>query len=166
MSSGGRRNLLEYADKRFYELNLLRIDTSFFRVFDFRFVRGGKERPFNGIHSMILTETAARRYFGDENPVGKIIRTNINNQTAFEVTGVLEDVPENSHFTFEVLIPFESASNPDTNWSRHVFYTYARLKAGSNANAFQSKVQAIVRQNLPENLDRYYIQPLTDIHLT
>lgn len=165
-SNGGRRNLFEYGDKRFYELNLLRIDSSFFQVFDFRFVRGSKERPFNGIHSMLLTETAARKYFGDENPVGKIIRTNINNQTDFEVTGVLEDVPENSHFTFDVLIPFESVRNPDTNWSRHSFYTYARLKPASNAKAFESKVQEIVKKHLPDNLDRYYIQSLTDIHLT
>src|SRR5688572_5790822 len=144
ISSGGRRNLFEYGDKRFYELNLLRIDTGFFQVFDFRFVRGSKERPFNGVHSVLLTETTARKYFGDENPLGKIIRTNINNQTDFEVTGVLEDVPENSHFTFDVLIPFESAGNADTNWTRHAFYTYARLKPASNANAFQSKVQEIV----------------------
>ena len=123
MANGGRRNLFEYGDKRFYELNLLRIDSSFFHVFDFRFVRGSKDRPFNGTHTIILTETAARKYFGDENPIGKTIRTNINNQTTFEVTGVLEDVPENSHFTFDVLIPFESRRDPDTNCTTHVFYT-------------------------------------------
>jgi putative ABC transport system permease protein len=166
MSNGGRRNLFEYGDKQFYELDLVRIDSSFFQVFDFRFVRGTRERPFNGIRSVILTETAARKYFGDENPVGKIIRTNINNQTDFEVTGVLEDLPENSHFTFDVLIPFESGRNPDTNWTQHFFYTYARLKPFSNAKAFESKVQEIVNRHVPDNLDRYHIQSLTDIHLT
>jgi putative ABC transport system permease protein len=166
MSSGGRRNLFEYGDKRFYELNLLRIDSSFFQVFDFLFLRGSKEHPFNGIHSVLLTETAARNYFGDEDPVGKIIRTNLNNQTDFEVAGVLADVPANSHFTFDVLIPFESGRNPDTNWTQHSFYTYARLKDASNPKAFESKVQEIVKKHLPDNLDRYHIQPLTDIHLT
>lgn len=166
MANGGRRNLFEYGDKRFYELDLLRIDTGFFEVFDFRFVRGNKERPFNGVNSVLLTERTARKYFGDENPVGKIIRTNLNNQTDYEVTGVLADVPENSHFTFDVLIPFQSTRNPDTNWTQHSFYTYARLKAGSDAEAFESKVQSIVNKHLPENLDRYYLQSLTDIHLT
>jgi putative ABC transport system permease protein len=166
MSSGGRRNLLEYGDRRFYELNLLRIDSSFFQVFDFRFVRGNKDRPFNGLHSMLLTETTARKYFGDENPVGKIIRTNINNQTDFEVTGVLKDVPGNSHFTFNVLIPFESRRNLDADWSSHIFYTYAKLKPNSDPIAFESKVRGIVRKHLPDNLDEYYIQRLTDIHLT
>lgn len=166
VSTGGRRNLLEYGDKRFYELNLLSIDSSFFQVFDFQFVHGSKNRPFNGIHSILLTETTAHKYFGDENPIGKIIRTNINNQTDFEVTAVLKDVPENSHFSFDVLIPFESRINPDTDWNRHFFYTYARLKPNSNSVAFESKVREIVKKNLPDNLDEYYVQPLTDIHLT
>ena len=166
MANGGRRNLLEYGDKQFYELNLLRIDSSFFQVFDFRFTKGSKDQPFNGVHSILLTETTARKYFGDENPLGKIIRTNINNQTDFEVTGVLEDVPANSHFSFDVLIPFESGRNPDTDWNRHTFYTYARLKANSDPVAFESSVKDIVKKNVPDNLDEFYIQALSDIHLT
>jgi putative ABC transport system permease protein len=136
VQSGGRRNLFHYGDKRFYELELLRVDSAFFSVFDFEFVKGSKERPFNGIHSMLLTESTARKYFGDEDPIGKIIRTNINNETDFEVTGVLKDVPLNSHFRFHVLIPFESRFNPDADWSRHIFYTYARLKPGSDPAVF------------------------------
>ena len=164
--NGGRRNLLEYKDKRFYEMALLRVDSSFFQVFDFQFARGSKDRPFQGIHSMLLTETVARKYFGDENPIGKIIHTNINNQTDFEVTGVLKDVPPNSHFTFEVLIPFESRLNPDIDWNRHTFYTYAKLRSGSDPVAFESNVRSLVKKHLPHNLDEYYIQSLTGIHLT
>ncbi len=164
--SGTRRNLFQYEDKQFYELDLLRIDSTFFSVFDFEFVKGSKEKPFNGVHSMLLTESAARKYFGDENPIGKIIRTNINNQTDFEVTGVLKDVPLNSHFNFQVLIPFESRINLDTNWNRHIFYTYVRLKTGSNPVVFESKVKGIVKRQVPDNLDTYYIQPINDIHLT
>lgn len=164
--NGGRRNLFDYDDKQFYELELLRIDSSFFSVFDFEFVNGSKEKPFNGIHSMLLTESTARKYFGDENPIGKIIRTNINNQTDFEVTGVLKDVPLNSHFNFQVLIPFESRSNPDADWNRHIFYTYARLKPGSDPVIFESKVKEIVKRQNPDNLDTYYIQSINDIHLT
>jgi len=166
LPNGGRRNLFHYDDKQFYEPELLRIDSTFFSVFDFEFVKGSKEKPFNGVHSMLLTESTARKYFGEENPVGKIIRTNINNQTDFEVTGVLKDVPLNSHFNFQVLIPFESRRNPDTDWTRHIFYTYARLKPGSDPAVFETKVKEIVRRQNPDNLDRYYIQPIKDIHLT
>jgi putative ABC transport system permease protein len=86
--TGGRRNLIEYGDKRFYELNVLRVDSSFLNVFDFELVKGSKNNPFNGIHSMLMTESTARKYFGDENPVGKIVKTNINNNTAFLVSGI------------------------------------------------------------------------------
>jgi putative ABC transport system permease protein len=166
VTSGGRRNLFHYDDKHFYELDLLRIDSTFFSVFDFEFVKGSSEKPFSGVHSMLLTESTARRYFGDENPIGKIIRTNINNQTDFEVTGVLKDIPLNSHFNFQVLIPFESRSNQDTDWTRHIFYTYVRLKPGHDPAAFESKVKETVRRQRPDNLDTYYIQPIKDIHLT
>ncbi len=167
LPNGGRRNLFHYDDKQFYEVDLLRIDSStFFSVFDFEFVKGSKEKPFNGVHSMLLTESTARKYFGDENPIGKIIRTNINDQTDFEVTGVLKDVPLNSHFSFQVLIPFESRSNPDADWTTHIFYTYVRLKPGSDPVAFESKVKAIVKNQNPDNLDVYYIQSINDIHLT
>ncbi|HEY5747616.1 MAG TPA: ABC transporter permease [Chryseolinea sp.] len=165
--NGGRRNLLEYKDKRFYEMNLLRVDSNFFQVFDFEFVQGSKDRPFHGIHSMLLTETVARKYFGDENPVGKIIRANIpNNDTDFEVTGVLKDVPPNAHFTFEVLIPFQRPQDIDIDWNTHSFYTYAKLRSGSDPVAFESNVRSIVKKHRPNSLDEYYIQPLTGIHLT
>jgi putative ABC transport system permease protein len=162
----GRRNLFQYVDKQFYELELMRVDSAFFSVFDFELVKGSKERPFNGVHSMVLTESIARKYFGDEDPIGKIIRTNIGSQTDFEVTGVLKDVPLNSHFSFQVLIPFQNFSNADTDWSRHIFYTYVRLKPGSDPVVFESKVKDIVRRQDPDNLDMYYIQPINDIHLT
>lgn len=166
LPNAGRRNLFQYDGKQFYELDLLRIDSTFFSVFDFEFVSGSKDKPFNGVHSMVLTEAAARKYFGDDDPIGKIIRTNINNETDFEVTGVLKDVPSNSHFSFQVLIPFQNLRNADTDWSRHIFYTYARLKAGSPAVAFESKVKDIVKREKPDNLDTYYIQCINDIHLT
>ena len=160
-----RRNLLEYGDKRFYELNMLRVDSNFFNVFDFQFIHGTKEHPFNGIHSILLTESTARKYFGDENPIGKVIQTNINNHTIFQVSGVLKDVPKNSHFNFDILIPFESGRDPDKDWEWYSFYTYARLKDGSDPGAFESKVVELFKKFQPNSTNQFYIQALTDIHL-
>ncbi len=165
VANGGRQNLFQYGDKQFNELELLRIDSSFFQVFDFKFIRGNKSQPFRGVHSMVLTESTARKYFGGEDPIGKIIRTNFNNQTDFEVTAVVKDVPANSHFKFQVLIPFQNLRNADTDWTRHTFYTYARLKPGSDPTSFQRKVQGIVASRKPDNLDVYHIQAIQDIHL-
>ncbi|HMG89481.1 MAG TPA: ABC transporter permease [Chryseolinea sp.] len=161
----GRRNLVEYGEKRFYELNLLRIDSTFFNVFDFEFIHGSKENPFNGIHSIILTESTAKKYFGNENPVGKILNTNINNKTPFLVSAVLKDVPHNSHFTFDMLIPFESGRDPDKDWGWYSFYTYVRLKQSAEIQAFEKKVIDLFRKHKPDNQNRFYTQQLTDIHL-
>lgn len=160
-----RRNLLEYGDKRFYEMNLLRIDSSFFHVFDFEFIKGSKEKPFNGIHSILLTETTARKYFGDENPIGKIIRMNINNGTDYQVTGVLKDVPANAHFSFDILIPFESGRNADLAWDWYSFYTYVRLRPGADPKPFETNIRQLFAKHQPTSLNEFYIQPLTDIHL-
>jgi putative ABC transport system permease protein len=161
----GGRDLLEYGDKRFYELNVLRVDSNFFNVFDFEFVNGSKEKPFNGIHSIILTESTAKKYFGDENPIGRILQTNINNSTTFQVSGVVKDVPQHSHFQFDILIPFESPTDPDKDWASYSFYTYVRLKPLTDPEAFEKKVVSLFHLHQPENMSQYYIQPLTDIHL-
>lgn len=163
--NNGRRNLLEVGDKRFYELNVLRVDSSFLNVFDFELVNGSKDNPFNGIHSMLMTESTARKYFGDENPVGKIVKTNINNSTAFLVSGVLKDVPQNSHFTFDILIPFESRRDPDKDWERYNFYTYVKLKPQSDHKQFESKIIELFKRHQPNSLNQYYTQELTGIHL-
>ncbi|WOK07542.1 ABC transporter permease [Imperialibacter roseus] len=160
-----RRNLIGYGDKKFYEMNLLRVDEYFFDVFDFPFISGDRSRPFDGIHSMIITETIAKKYFGDENPVGKIVSTNINNDKPFVVSGVIKDVPYHSHFSFDFLIPFESTRSPDDNWNWSSFYTYVRLKPATSFDTLASHVQELVRKYRPQSLDDYYLQPLTDIHL-
>jgi len=161
----GRQNLLEFGDKRFYEMNMGRVDSSFFQVFDFEFVHGSKENPFNGIHSMLMTESTARKYFGNENPLGRIVKTNINNNTAFQISGVIKDIPQNSHFSFDVLIPFESRRDPDKDWERYSFYTYVKLKPLTDHKVFEKNVVDLFKRHQPDNLSRYYTQELTDIHL-
>ena len=161
----GRLYLLQYGDKKFYETELIRVDQQFFDVFDFPFVAGSKQKALEQIHSIILTDSTAKKYFGNEDPMGKIIRMNVNGGTDYQVSGILKDVPANSHFTFNFIIPFESGRDPDTDWQRSGFYTYVRLKPGADAASFASNVSRIVKSHTPNSLDRYYIQPLTDIHL-
>jgi putative ABC transport system permease protein len=166
LSTGGRLYLLQYGEKRFYESNLIRVDSHFFDVFDFPFLAGSRQTALKEIHSVILTEATARKYFGDEDPIDKVIRMNLNNGTDFVVTGVLKDIPQNSHFKFDLLIPFESRRNFDLEWERHGFYTYARLVDGSDPVAFESNVRDLIIRNRPNSADHYNTQPLTDIHLT
>jgi putative ABC transport system permease protein len=161
----GRLFLLQYGEKRFYETNLMRVDSNFFNVFDFPFLSGNKQTALKEIHSIILTETTAKKYFGNEDPINKVIRINLNNGTDFVVSGIVKDVPQNSHFTFDLLIPFESRRNPDVDWDRNGFYTYARLKSGSSPAVFEEKVRDLFKKYKPNSTDQYYTQSLVDIHL-
>jgi putative ABC transport system permease protein len=161
----GRLYLLETGDKRFYETELLRVDKEFFNVFDFQFLSGTKSKALEQIHSIILTESTARKYFGEGDAVGKTIRMNVNNRTDYLVTGVVEDVPLQSHFSFKIIIPFESGRDADADWQRNGFYTYIKLKEGSSQLVLTSQINNLVKAHVPTSLDRYYMQALTDIHL-
>ena len=163
----GRLYLLQAGEKRFYETNLIRVDNRFFDVFDFPFVSGDKRTAFQSIHSVVMTETTAKKYFGDEDPINKVVRMNLNNGTDFVVSGVVKDIPENSHFTFDLLIPFESRRDSiiDQDWGWYVFLTYVRLKSGTNPATFESNVKSLFGRHQPHSTNEYFIQSLTDIHL-
>lgn len=157
--------LIRQTDMQFYEEGVYRVDSSFFDVFTFPFVSGNKQSAFQTPKSVVLTETMARKYFGSENPIGKRLNLRIDGGD-FTVTGVLKDVPGNSHFHFDFLIPLRRVDvNPDTDWASHTFYTYAKLKPNTRAARFTDKLRLLVRKYQPENLNIFYVQALTDIHL-
>ena len=164
----GRKYLLKAGDLRSYEEQLIRIDSSFFDVFTFPFVAGDKKSAVSTPNFILLTESAAKRFFANENPIGKAINLDIGPQgTDFFVTGVLKDVPENSHFRFDFLISLRSFQDPalDTDWGFYNFYTYVRLKPGTRSEAFLSKLQPLFKKYQPDNTNQCYGQALTDIHL-
>lgn len=164
----GRKILLQVGDARYYEEHLMRIDKSFFEVFSFPFVKGEKETALSNPNAIVLTESAARRYFKEEDPIGKAIKIEFGpNGRDFFVTGVLKDVPETSHFTFDFLISVRSWSDEklDTYWDWYNFYTYVRLKPEADAQAFINKLQPLFKRHDPESKNQYYAQAITDIHL-
>lgn len=164
----GRKYLMRYSDIRSYEEGVMRIDSSFFNVFTFPFVKGDQESAIANPNFIILTESAASRFFGSEDPIGKAIKIDIGRDGSdYFVSGVVKDVPENSHFRFDFLISVRSFNYAqlDTDWGFYNFYTYVRLKPGTNPDNFQSKVQQVFKKHQPENDNICYAQPLTDIHL-
>ena len=93
------RMVVQYGQNKFYE-EFLAADPNFFEIFDFEFIAGGHEL-FSDAATVILTEDAAKKYFGDENPIGKILHTNRN--LDFNIVGVLRRLPQNSHLQFDML---------------------------------------------------------------
>lgn len=160
----GRKYLVQYGNKRFIEEKVYRVDSSFFDVFTFPFIRGDKNNALKDISSVILTETTARKYFGNDDPMGKILRTELGE---LKVTGILKDVPENTHFHFDFLVSIRKiAGSIDTDWGFYNFYTYIKLKDNTSIASVDPKIQALYKANNDDGTNIFYSQPLTGIHLT
>ena len=160
----GTRYLFQYGDKRFNEEGVYRVDSNFFDVFTFPFIKGNPKTAFKNISDLLITESSAKKYFGADDPMGKILRTDLGE---LKVSGVLKDVPDNSHFHFDFLISIRKINgNIDANWGFYNFYTYAKLKEGTSINALVPKIQALYKRNDEDATNVFYSQPLTDIHLS
>jgi putative ABC transport system permease protein len=156
--------LIKYGDKKIVEEKLWRVDSSFFDVFTFPFIKGSPETAFKDLNSIVLTESAARRYFGNDDPIGKTLQ--VAPSKDMMVTGVLKDVPENSHIHFDFLCPFRQIGNVDANWGQYNYYTYVKVKPNANVALLTKKIQKVYESNQSDRYSVFYVQPLTDIHLT
>ena len=174
--------LIKYEDKKFNERNMLFADSTFFDVFSFKLIKGDPKTVLKEPKTVVLTESASKKYFGSEDPIGKLLKVE-SDTTLYKVTGVMENVPENSHFHFELLGSLKTLrGSENTFWISHNFYTYIRLKEGINPKEFEKKMELMVakyvgpqiEQFLGINMEQfassgnyfgYFIQPITEIHL-
>ncbi len=162
--------LLSREDMGFYEEGLLFTDAQFFDVFSFPFVRGTPEEALTAPFSLVLTESAARKYFGDTDPLGQTLVLNAEHEMT--VTAVLADPPRTSHFTFSMLGSLEALDDvmgwDDVleKWELSNFQTYLTLAEGTDPAAFDAELPAFVDRVRGEDSPvSYRLQPLTDIHL-
>ncbi len=151
-------------------------DPTWLTIFDWGVISGNPADALDGSNKLVLTKSAAERYFGNEDPMGKTLTWNsswINED--FIVTAVLEDVPENSHIKFDVLISFQTLVDADENaataWGWYDFNTYVKMQPGTDHEAFNSKFDEHLHNIRGENFaernyrQEFLLQPLTDIHL-
>lgn len=171
----------EYENKVFIENRVFYAGSDFFEVFSFPMVKGEAKEALSKPNQIVLTESTARKYFGDEDPLGKMIKVNRNE--LFRVTGVCEDAPENSHFHFNYLLSYSSSSiSKDQRWINSSVYTYFVLKEGVNPKRFEEQLDLLVEKYVgPEVVDfmgvnledfesggnsyGFFLQPLEDIYL-
>ncbi len=152
--------------KYFYEDNLFFADPTVFEVFTFPLLRGNPETVLKEPNSIVLTETMAQKYFGKEDPMGKVLR--INDAVELKITGVVKNVPENTHFRFDFLASFESmpyrwALN---NWRTLQFYTYVLLNKEYDQNQLDEKLSPFMKKHFGEQTKtQLHLQPIEDIHL-
>jgi putative ABC transport system permease protein len=170
MPGWGHKFYVRNGERKFIEENIYRADSSIFDVFTFQFIQGNAKTAFQDQNAIVLTESAAKKYFGDEDPIGKTLE--IDTQDPLMVTAVIKDMPDNSHFKFDMLEPFrfQQANGQPLNinsiWGWYNYYTYMKLKPGSNIAGVDKKIRDIFKKNQPDNENYFYSQALTDIHLT
>ncbi len=167
------RTLFKNEEKSFYEEGFLLADSNYFEVFSHEFIEGSPETSLNRPLTIVLTESIAQKFFGDALALGKNIQTT---HRTYEVTGVIKDLPQNTHFLFDALITPSTIANPTEDqlirslWNVGSF-TYVKMREGSstapildNFAAFYDKYMAEMGKRFNANFE-IGMQPLADIHL-
>ena len=173
--------VVRYGDKKFVEENLFFVDSTFFKFFDAEFIEGEAGHVLNAPNQIVVTESIAKKYFGDEDPVGKSL-TILDNE--YIITALIKDVPSNTHFHYNILasivtLPF---SEGETWMSNDYSYTYLMIEEGSGSEVIRGKMLDVALKYIEPELERvfgvtleefenagntfnYILQPITDIHL-
>jgi len=170
---GMDRQPVRYGDKLFNEDRIFFADNSLFNVFTFPLVKGDPKTALISANSVVITEEMAEKYFGEEDPMGRIL--NFNNKLDLTVTGVVKNVPQNSHFSFDMLCSFEVYAKNNKwamqNWLSINNYTYILLQKGYDSRLLEQQFPAIVEKQVGSLLKyvngemTLFLQPLTSIHL-
>jgi putative ABC transport system permease protein len=168
---GGDKFLMEAGDKKGYEAKGWFVESSFFKIFPLKFTSGDPATALSSPYTVVISEELAKKYFGNENPVGKTIQIDKGN---YKVTGVLAKLPDHFHLNFHYLASFSTIGMPQERmdrWTWNQFYTYIKLKPGTNVVQLQNKFQAHVKKEVYPTLKQVgstflpFFQPLRDIHL-
>ena len=166
-------NLVRYGDKTFKEKNILYAQSSFFDLFTFPLLSGNADTSLLAINHAVITEETARKYFGNEDPIGKMIT--IDGASDFEVSGVCKSVPQNSHFKFDILLSYENliktSRSWDNSWVNERVYSYILLNPGADPKALEAKLPQLPEKFIGRFMKEafflleYRLVKLTDIHL-
>jgi len=176
------RWVIEYGEKKFPEKGLYFADPTFFEVFDVEMVVGNPGHVLDAPFSMVITEEMAEKYFGSEDPIGKIIVG--DNWMNFNITGIMRKHPPSTHMNYDFLVNFETLNrvvdpinkqpyygNLAENWQNFRIYTYLLLDAHADPAVVEAKMQTLIEERLGRMLRTAgvelnpYLQKLTDIHL-
>lgn len=170
-------SLVKYGDEPdeiIKERELLYAESSLFKLFSFPLVEGVADSSILALDHAVVTEECARKYFGDENPMGRVIK--IDGAADYVISGVVKSIPQNSHFTFDILLSYENLvqqnrRNWDDSWWGEDVYTYVLLAPGTDVEALQDKLPQIPEAFLGDFMKRAFflmefrLVKLTDIHL-
>jgi len=171
---------MKYEEKMFNEDNVMFADDHFFNFFKADVVKGDPKRALSDPYTVMMTEEIAKKYFGNDEPMNKMIRINLGNYFDFKVTGVYKSFPSNTHFHPDIMLSFNTlndtliygAENLRTNWGNNSFFTYIRLPVQYDPKKLEARFPAFIDKHVetgPKHKASEWttlgLQKLTDIHL-
>tara|TARA_R110001592_G_scaffold1790_2_gene10624 strand:- start:882 stop:3248 length:2367 start_codon:yes stop_codon:yes gene_type:complete len=164
-------DLITINNQSFYEPKLLMVEPVFFNLFGFTLETGDKEKVLSDKYSIVLTQETAKKYFGNQNPIGQIIR--YDGQFDLKVTGIARNPPTQSHIQFDCLLSFELLDEifPKSrldHWGQFDHYTYVRLAENANVDLVESKMANYLSSQAPDWVSEKItlkLQPIKSIHL-
>ena len=175
-------NFISYGNKKFKENLIAIVDSNFFEIFTNPFISGTAKRALTDPNAIVITKTFAKKYFGDEDPIGKQLEYSLL-KSSLKVMGVIEPMPVNSHFHFDAFISRTSFPQlKDSSWINYGTFTYVRLNKNANADRLESKFPQVVSEHVVPQVQKnrgvsldearrsvnefvLKLRPLTDIHL-
>jgi len=175
--------VMKFEDKAFTEADVIMVDSNFFDFFSFKLIEGQPDKVLKELNTMVMTPEAAQRYFGNQEPIGKIVIVG-NDNIAYTVTGLVQPPPSNSSIIFDILL---SAAGDErmrdlSSWTNNGLFTYIRKTPNTTVESINSKLEEFVRVHVGPELEAgfgvsfedfqknggvysYYIFPAEDIHL-
>jgi len=176
----GQSVVIQYEDQRYEEDKIFFVEPNFFDMFSIPLIQGDPETVFSTQNAILLTKDTTLKYFGDEDPIGKIL---ITPQGEFLVSGVVENVPKNSHMEFDFLVPIAiTGILNQPNYVSFSVYTYVKLNKSASPDDIETKMPSLVEQYAAGQIQNqtgisfqdytaagngynYFMQPIQDIHL-
>lgn len=165
------QGLFSFDNKSFIEKKLYITDADFFKLFSFKLLKGDASTVLKDPSSVVLSETTAKKYFGDiESAMGKVLKLDKNMQ--LKVTGIAEDVPANSHLDFDLVVPISNFANNDNFkvWIHNSLFTYVLLDEHTDAAQLQKKFPQFMDKYMGESMARFgakfglSLTPMRDIY--
>jgi putative ABC transport system permease protein len=163
-------DLLSNEEIKIYEERIFFADSTLFEVFDFPLISGNPSEALKDKNSIVITESLAKKYFNDSNPMGKTLR--LNNTIDLKVTAIMEEVPGNSHFIADAFVTFASldqflSEKRLSHWGWMDHYTYILFTKDTEPQLLEAKFPEFLKSNAPEwasEKEKLFLQPLTSIH--
>lgn len=158
--------LLSHDDIKFFENDVIATDSSYFKIFGFELLQGDPENVLNTPNTLVLSEEIARKYFGTDQAIGKILK--VDNDELYTVTGIMKDPPKNTILPAKILLPWSYRRQQNfysDSWGSNSIYTYVRLMPGIADSTINNKITQVTNLHKEENTITFEVNPIHRIHL-